>query len=73
MKNGELLTRAEHEFDVWVTADQNIESQQNLGRFDIAVVVLISPQNQLELLLPLMPQLHEVLRNIQPRQIVYIA
>ena len=72
MKNGELLTRAEHEFDVWVTADQNIESQQNLGRFDIAVVVLISPRNQLELLLPLMPQLHEVLRNIQPRQIVYI-
>ena len=56
----------------WVTADQNIESQQNLGRFDIAVVVLISPRNQLELLLPLMPQLHEVLRNIQPRQIVYI-
>ena len=72
MKNGELLTRAEDEFDVWGTADQNIESQQNLERFDIAVVVLISPRNQLELLLPLMPQLHEVLRNIQPRQIVYI-
>ncbi len=72
MKNGELLTRAENEFDVWVTADQNIESQQNLERFNIAVVVLISPRNQLELLLPLMPQLHEVLRNIQPRQIVYI-
>ena len=48
MKNGELLTRAEDEFDVWVTADQNIESQQNLERFDIAVVVLISPRNQLE-------------------------
>ena len=72
MKNGELLTRAENEFDVWVTADQNIESQQNLERFDIAVVVLISPRNQLELLLPLMPQLHEVLRNIEPRPIVYI-
>lgn len=72
MKNGDLLTRAENEFDVWVTADQNIESQQNLERFDIAVVVLISPRNQLELLLPLMPQLHEVLRNIEPRPIVYI-
>ena len=35
MKNGVLLTRAENEFDVWVTADQNIESQQNLERFDI--------------------------------------
>ena len=72
MKNGELLSRAENDFDVWVTADQNIESQQNLEHFDIAVVVLIAPRNRLELLLPLMPQLHEVLRNIQPRQIVYI-
>lgn len=72
MKNGELLSRAENEFEVWLTADQNIESQQNLERFDIAVVVLIAPRNRLELLLPLMPQLHEVLRNIQPRQIVYI-
>ncbi len=71
MKNGELLSRAENEFDVWVTADQNIESQQNLERFEIAVVVLISPRTQLELLLPLMPQLQKVLRNIQPRQIVY--
>ncbi len=72
MKNGELLSRAEHEFEVWLTADQNIESQQNLRRFDIAVVVLIAPRNRLELLLPLMPQLHEVLRNIQSHQIVYI-
>jgi len=43
MKNGELLSRAENEFEVWLTADQNIESQQNLERFDIAVVVLIAP------------------------------
>ena len=72
IKNGELLNRAENEFDVWVTADQNIESQQNLEHFDIAVVVLISPRTQLELLLPLMPQLQEVLKSIQPHQIVYI-
>ena len=72
LKNGELLSKAEDEFDVWVTADQNIESQQNLRRFDIAVVVLIAPRNRLELFLPLMPQLHKVLENIQSHQIVYI-
>ena len=37
MKNGELLRIAENEFDVCVTADQNIEYQQNLSRFNIAV------------------------------------
>lgn len=72
MKNGELLSKAEIEFDVWLTADQNIESQQNLNRFDIAVVVLVAPQNKLEVLLPLMPQLHNVLKNIQSKQLIYI-
>ncbi len=72
MKNGELLNEAENEFDVWLTADQNIESQQNLNRFDIAVVVLVAPQNKLEVLLPLMPLLHDVLKNIQPKQLIYI-
>ena len=32
MKNGELLRSAENEFDVWVTADRNIEYQQNLSQ-----------------------------------------
>ena len=72
MKNGELLSKAENEFDVWLTADQNIESQQNLNRFDIAVVVLVASQNKLEVLLPLMPQLHNVLKNIQSKQLLYI-
>ena len=72
MKNGELLQRAEKEFNVWVTADQNIEYQQNLKQFDIAVVVLVAPRNELESLLPLIPRLQKALRTIQPQQIVYI-
>lgn len=72
MKNGELFRRAVREFDVWVTADQNIEYQQNLNRFDIAVVVLVAQRNELEALLPLMPQLQKALQVIRPRQIVYI-
>ena len=48
VKNGELLYSAEKEFDVWVTADQNIEFQHNLSRFNIAVAVLVAPRNKLE-------------------------
>ena len=72
MKNGELLRVAENEFDVWVTADQNIEYQWILDDFNIAVIVLVAPNNRLETLLPLMPRLHEVLPSIQLHQIVYI-
>ena len=72
LENGDLLRVAENEFDVWVTADKSIEYQQNLNLFDIAVVVLVASRNRLDALLPLMPQLHEVLQVIQPHQIVYI-
>ena len=72
MKNGELLRIAENEFDVWVTADQNIEYQQNLSRFNIAVVVLVAPNNRLETLLPIILKLRKALLSIRPHQVVYI-
>ncbi|MFA5891972.1 MAG: DUF5615 family PIN-like protein [Actinomycetota bacterium] len=43
--NGELLTRASQVFDALVTADQKMPHQQNLTRFDIAVVVLVAKTN----------------------------
>ena len=56
-----------------MTADKNVEYQQNLDRFDIAIVVLVASRNRLDALLPLIPQLHGVLQVIQPHQIVYIG
>ena len=43
LKNGDLLTRAEAEgFDALITTDQNIRYQQNLNRWTISVVVLMT-------------------------------
>ena len=43
LKNGELLTAAEQEgFEVFVTTDQALRSQQYLGKRSIAIVVLSS-------------------------------
>lgn len=39
-RNGELLGAAEREFDVFVTADQNLAYQQKLAGRRVAVVVL---------------------------------
>lgn len=71
-KNGELLRFAEKEFDVLVTADQNLGHQQNLSFFEIAVIVLVASNNRLETLLPLMPKLQEVLKTIRPHEVVHI-
>ncbi len=40
LENGELLRRAQDEFDVLVTTDQNLRHQQNLSEFRLAVLVL---------------------------------
>lgn len=61
IKNGVLLGLAQEKFDVFLTIDQNMAAQQNLSRFQIAVVVLESASNELEVLKPLVPKLLELL------------
>ena len=40
--NGQLLERAQNRFDVLLTADRRLQFQQNLARFDIDVVVIVT-------------------------------
>ena len=65
--NGELLRQAAPTFDVLLTADQNLEFQQNLAKLPIAVVVLVAPSNRLESLEPLVPAVLEKVLVILPR------
>jgi len=45
LTNGELLAEAERAgFEVFLTADKNIQYQQNLSGRKIAIVVLSTPQ-----------------------------
>jgi tryptophan synthase alpha subunit len=67
-----LLRLAEQEFDAFLTNDQNLEHQQNLQKFDLAIVVLVAPTNDIEDLKPLMPDANAALNNISAGEIVYI-
>jgi PIN like domain len=71
-KNGALLRLVEREFDLFLTNDQNLEHQQNLKRFDLAVVVLVAPTNDIEDLSPLMPAANEAIKTISSKEIRYI-
>ena len=56
LKNGELLKQAKlADFEVLVTADQNLEFQQNLVDSGLFIVVLVAVSNALEDLLPVVP------------------
>ena len=65
-ENGVLLAVASEKFEVLVTTDQRMNYQQNVSRFQIAVVILVARRNKLEFLVPLVPQLMKVLGEIKP-------
>jgi hypothetical protein len=64
VKNGQLLTLLEREFDVFITVDRGLSLQQNLSRFDIAVIVLQASSNRLADLKPLVPKVLAVLSTL---------
>ena len=61
IKNGELLALAEKEFDVFVTVDRKLATQQDLTRFQIQVLLIRARTNRLEHIRPLAGQLLEKL------------
>jgi hypothetical protein len=72
-KNGALLRLAEGAFDVFVTADQNLQYQQNLRSNILGIIVFVAPNNRLETLIPLIPHLMSTLSSIQPGKVVHIS
>ena len=72
LPDGIILALASSEFDVFLTADQGIEFQQNLSRFDIAMIVLMGRSNDLTDLEPLIPAALSVVETIRPSEVTRI-
>lgn len=72
LNNGELLARAEKEFDVFLTVDRNLSFQQNLPKFDISVLVVRAPTNRLQDLIPFVPKILDALNDPQPGKALFI-
>ena len=67
-RNGELLTlAAEAGFDVFVTPDANLPNQQDLSKFDIAVVILAAGMNRMSTYETLADRLREVVEAATDR------
>ena len=72
IKNGELLTLAAKEFDVFVTVDRNLAAQQNPSAVSIAIVVLRARSNRLADL-PLIPKLLRAIQVAKPGNVELIG
>ena len=64
IKNGDLLKRAEGEFDLFITSDQNIRYQQNLTGRRIAILELST--NDISRIEAASSLLEDALKNIKP-------
>jgi hypothetical protein len=73
-KNGELLRLMTQEsFTILLTTDQNLRYQQNLQQAGVAVVVLVAPSNRLPDLIPLIPDVRNVLHTIAPGEVIEVG
>ena len=72
LTNGHLLKKAEVDFDVFLTADTNLTFQQNLTKFDLAVIVLQPRSTRLADTMRLMEQVLFVLKTIRAKDVVRI-
>ncbi len=73
VKNGKLLTLAATRFDVFLTADQNLQYQQNLAALPVAVMVLVAHDNRLETLRMLVTEILASLAELQACSLVRIG
>lgn len=71
-RNGELLTRAQHSFDVLLTADRRLQFQQNIPRFAIGVVVLVTPELRLRTLLTVRDAIVAAVAAVQAGEVLAV-
>lgn len=72
VQNGELLESAQDDFDVLMTTDQNIPSQNKMALYSIGVIVLRVFSNSIKNYERLLPYLHEALELITPHRVMVI-
>ena len=74
LSNGALLRAAQEAgYEAFVTVDQNIPFQQNVGKLGLGVVVLTAQSNRFEHLEPLVHATLAALSTIRPGDVVRVA
>ena len=73
LKNGDLLKRAQEQFDVFVTVDRSLPFQRDVSAFSIAVVILRTPTSRLDDLRALVPKLLTVIPTSKGGEVTWVG
>jgi predicted nuclease of predicted toxin-antitoxin system len=72
LEDGPLLALAQKEFDVLLTIDSGIEFQQNIPKFQIGLVVVHVPKNQLAHYMVLENELLIAVHKVKPGEVIHV-
>ena len=73
LKNGELLRTASLEFDVLLTADRNMQYQQNIPKFDIGLAVLALRDSRLPSIQTKLSEIEAAVAAVEPGAVIRIT
>lgn len=71
--NGDLLRAASAEFDVMVTLDTNLQHQQDLRAYDLAVLLITARSNKRSAIEPAMAEVNRLLPSVKPGLLYTVA
>jgi len=73
VENGELLERAQDQFDIFITMDSKMARDLNIQHSKLAVIVLKAPSNTLSDTFPLMPKVLAQLPIAKAGTVVFVS
>jgi len=73
LKNGQLLSRAVGQFDIFVTIDSNLSYQQDIKGLKIGIVVIHARSNKLQDIRPLVSEILLAVESATPSTVVRVG
>ena len=71
-KDGPLLEFAEGRFDVFVTVDRRLETENDLSGFGLGFIIARVPNNRLDSFEPILDELCAAVDNVRRGEIVHV-
>ena len=71
-ENGTLLSKAEIEFDIFITNDSNIEFQQNYKNLNIGIIALSLFRSNISYIQPIISEIEDAISKLQFGELIVI-
>jgi predicted nuclease of predicted toxin-antitoxin system len=72
-KDASLLAFAEKSFDVLVTVDRRLSTENDLSRYRLGFVIATVPNNRLESFEPIFDRLKQAAESVKSGEMIYIT